>query len=318
MATPRRVATLSAHFTTHAPVVNDDYVAQLRVAREETLKLLDETNCNPILVRLAWHDAGTYDAALAHDWPKCQGANGSIRFDAELGHGANAGLSKAIGYIKRIKAKAPAVSFADAMQLAAAVAIEHAGGPKIPMRYGRIDVVQETECAVEGNLPDAEAPYGTGAATAAEHLRDVFYRMGFNDREIVALSGAHTIGRAFKERSGVTSFGYGAKNGTKYTGCPFMNARKDGTEGEIGMPGGASWTRQWLKFDNSYFNREYITDKDNLLWLSTDAALHTDPEFSPHFMRYALDCNAFFYDFAAAFAKLSECGARFVGAGVTI
>lgn len=32
-------------------------------------------------------------------------------------------------------------------------------------------------------------------------------RMGFNDQEIVALSGAHTIGRAFKERSGTTPHG---------------------------------------------------------------------------------------------------------------
>lgn len=33
------------------------------------------------------------------------------------------------------------------------------------------------------------------ASQGAEHLREVFYRMGFNDREIVALSGAHTLGR---------------------------------------------------------------------------------------------------------------------------
>lgn len=31
----------------------------------------------------------------------------------------------------------------------------------------------------------------------AKGLRDVFYRMGFNDREIVALSGAHALGRYF-------------------------------------------------------------------------------------------------------------------------
>jgi len=29
-------------------------------------------------------------------------------------------------------------------------------------------------------------------ALGADHLRDVFYRMGFDDREIVALSGAGT------------------------------------------------------------------------------------------------------------------------------
>ena len=45
-----------------------------------------------------------------------------------------------------------------------------------------------------GRLPDA--------AQGAEHLRDVFHRMGFNDKEIVCLSGAHTLGRCHKTRSG--------------------------------------------------------------------------------------------------------------------
>jgi len=31
----------------------------------------------------------------------------------------------------------------------------------------------------------------------------VFYRQGFNDQEIVALSGAHTVGRAHADRSGL-------------------------------------------------------------------------------------------------------------------
>ena len=39
----------------------------------------------------------------------------------------------------------------------------------------------------------------------------MFYRMGFNDQEIVALSGAHTLGRAKPSRAG---FG---KEATKYT-----------------------------------------------------------------------------------------------------
>ncbi|KAE8715464.1 L-ascorbate peroxidase T [Hibiscus syriacus] len=42
-------------------------------------------------------------------------------------------------------------------------------------------------------------------------MRKFFYRMGFNDKEIVALSGARTLGRARPERS---SWG---KPETKYT-----------------------------------------------------------------------------------------------------
>lgn len=47
------------------------------------------------------------------------------------------------------------------------------------------------------------APWPAEAMSAAEHLRAVFYRQGFNDQEIVALSGSHTLGRAHKDRSGL-------------------------------------------------------------------------------------------------------------------
>ncbi|KAJ1626327.1 heme peroxidase, partial [Pavlovales sp. CCMP2436] len=93
-------------------------------------------------------------------------------------------------------------------QLASATALELAGGPKSPLRYGRLDVSSSEGCPPEGRLPGAYPPF-PGEVDAATHLRQVFGRMGFSDSEIVALSGAHTLGRAFKERSGVVSEGYG-------------------------------------------------------------------------------------------------------------
>ena len=45
-------------------------------------------------------------------------------------------------------------------------------------------------------------PYPDGAPDAAAHLRNVFYRMGLSDQEIVVLSGAHTLGRSYPHRSG--------------------------------------------------------------------------------------------------------------------
>uniref|UniRef100_A0A7R9Y7Z5 L-ascorbate peroxidase n=1 Tax=Micromonas pusilla TaxID=38833 RepID=A0A7R9Y7Z5_MICPS len=295
-------------------VVNQTpYRAALRACRDDLWKFIDETNANPIFVRLAWHDAGTFDYHV-RSWPKCGGANGSIRFEEEMSHGANAGLSKALKYLEPFKAKHPLLSYADVIQLAGATAIEHAGGPKIKMRYGRVDVETPEECAREGNLPGAEPPFGDGSPDAATHLRNVFGRMGFSDREIVALSGAHTIGRAFKERSGVTENGYGAKNGTKFTGCPAghgggggtcpFSARHDGDADKgVGMEGGRSWTKHWLKFDNSYFKREHDEDPANLLWMSTDKALHVDDEFRKVFEEYAESQEAFFADFAAAYKK---------------
>lgn len=63
---------------------------------------------------------------------------------------------------------------------------------------GRSDKAQDTvktqDIPPNGRLPDA--------SKGSQHIRDVFYRMGFSDRDIVALSGAHTLGRCHTDRSG--------------------------------------------------------------------------------------------------------------------
>lgn len=42
---------------------------------------------------------------------------------------------------------------------------------------------------MHGIAAEGAGPYPRGASGPGKHLRDVFYRMGFNDQEIVALSG---------------------------------------------------------------------------------------------------------------------------------
>ncbi|XP_022768159.1 probable L-ascorbate peroxidase 6, chloroplastic/mitochondrial [Durio zibethinus] len=259
---------------------------QLKSAREDIKELLKSKFCHPILVRLGWHDAGTYNKNI-EEWPQRGGANGSLRFEVELKHAANAGLVNALNLIQTVKDKYSGVTYADLFQLASATAIEEAGGPKIPMKYGRVDVSGPSECPEEGRLPAAGPP------SPAEHLREVFYRMGLNDKEIVALSGAHTLGRSRPERSGW------GKPETKYT--------KDGP----GAPGGQSWTVQWLKFDNSYFKDIKAKRDEDLLVLPTDAVLFEDPSFMVYAEKYAEDQETFFKDYAEAHAKLSNLGAKF-------
>ena len=55
------------------------------------------------------------------------------------------------------------------------------------MRYGRVDAELEEDCTPPGNLPAAKAPFPREATNPQQHLRDTFYRMGLDDRDIVAL-----------------------------------------------------------------------------------------------------------------------------------
>lgn len=279
---------------------------QLKKAKELCKELAASRSCAPILVRTAWHDSGTYDKANANlPWPDAGGAVGSIITDHEIHAPPNAGLKKAVAlYLKPIKDQVPLVSWADLIQMASATAIEVAGGPKINMRYGRLDGVPKPVPPPFG-LPDAKAPFGgplKNASDPAEHLRYVFYKYGMTDGEIVALSGAHTLGRAFKDRSGTVEEGY--TGGTKYTAKGAANLEKSETAG------GRSWTKDWLKFDNSYFTDMAKQDQECIAF-ETDKVLMTDPGFRTFFADFANSQESFFSAYAAAHKKLSELGSKF-------
>lgn len=136
-----------------------------------------------------------------------------MRFEPESIHGANNGLGIARALLEKVKAEFPWISYGDLWTLAGVAAIQEMAGPKIPWRPGRIDGFAK-DATPDGRLPDA--------AQGASHVRNIFYRMGydtffplrvpfshtkyslysFNDQEIVALIGAHAIGRCHSDRSG--------------------------------------------------------------------------------------------------------------------
>merc|ERR1711939_976808 len=155
----------------------------------------------PMMVRLAWHSAGTWCTKAKNGGSD----GGTMRFEPEAGHGANAGLEHARALIEPIKKKHPAATYADLYILASIVAIEEMGGPQIPFRSGRSDAPaastpeKDSRFSPDGRLPDADKG---GYPETAQHMRDIFYRMGFNDQEIVALSGAHALGHCHTDRSG--------------------------------------------------------------------------------------------------------------------
>jgi cytochrome c peroxidase len=72
------------------------------------------------------------------------------------------------------------------------------GGPILPFKSGRLDF-EESYAPPEGRLPDADK---STLVKTNSHVRDIFGKMGFNDQEIVVLSGAHTLGRGHADASG--------------------------------------------------------------------------------------------------------------------
>jgi len=252
------------------------YFGSLHASEIKSRIITTSANACPMAVRLAWHASGTFDRT-----DNSGGSNGAgMRFEPESTDDANAGLDIIRGMLHNLEG----VSFADLWALSGAYAVEFAGGPRIPVALGRTDHTDGSKCPVNGRLPDA--------TQGAQHLRDVFYRMGFNDQEIVALSGAHTLGRCHRTRSGF-----------------------DGP-----------WTTKPLVFDNEYYKnildlewkevtiaetgRKQFVDAGTgkLMMLPTDLALKTDPEFLKWTQLYAKDQNLFFKDFASAFSKLIHLG----------
>jgi len=245
----------------------------------------DDGSWGPVFVRLAWHASGTYDKVS-----KTGGSDGStMRYEPESGHGANAGLAYARERLEEVKKKHPGITYADLWSLAGAVAVEHLGGPKIKWRPGRSDKDDKKHCTPDGRLPDA--------SQGANHLRNIFYRMGFNDREIVALAGAHALGRCHRDRSGFE--GPWTHSPTVFSNDFYEQLLEN------------KWTKK-----NWQGPLQYEDPSGKLMMLPADLSLVEDPEFKKYVELYAKDEQLFFKDFAAAFEKLEELGVPFKSGGV--
>ncbi|KAI9227386.1 MAG: peroxidase [Piptocephalis tieghemiana] len=240
----------------------------------------DDGSYAPVLLRLAWHAAGTFDRETLTG-----GSNGAtMRFKPESAHGANNGLEVAREYMDRVKRQFPDMSYSDFWSLGGVVAVQEMGGPTIPWRPGRTDGMEQ-QCTPDGRLPDA--------AQGSSHIRDIFYRMGFNDQEIVALIGAHALGRCHRDRSGFD--GPWTFSPTTFTNDFYTQLLQ------------SNWQERSWNGPKQYEDKE----TKSLMMLPADMALRTDKDFRPWVELYAKDEERFFKDFATAFQKLEELGVNF-------
>ena len=268
-------------------IIKPDY-GKVRKALEDLMDApdYDDGSYGPLMVRLAWHAAGTYDKNTLTG-----GSSGAtMRFHPECAHGANAGLGKARDLLEPIKAKFPWISYADLWTLAGVVAIESMGGPVVPWRPGRVDAATGAACPPDGRLPDAKQ--------GASHVRDVFSRMGFSDQEMVALIGAHAVGRCHTDRSGF--WGPWNFSPTTFSNLYFVELTTKKWTKKIKHEGG-KWAGP----------TQYEDPTGKLMMLPTDMALLWDGKFKKYVKEYAKDEEKFFRDFAVAFGRLLELGVQF-------
>lgn len=224
-----------------------------------------------------------------------------MRYEAEGGDPANAGLQHARAFLEPVKQQFPWLTYADLWTLAAVVAIAEMGGPAdIAWKGGRTDFADESKVPPRGRLPDG--------AQGADHLRAVFYRMGFSDQEIVALSGAHNLGRCHADRSGFE--GKWVNNPTRFSNQYFKLLLANDWKKKKLESGVEQFVYVEEDEDDDAESAEEGDKPEGLMMLPTDMSLLSDASFRPWVERYAADKDLFFAHFSAVFAKLLELGIR--------
>jgi catalase-peroxidase len=182
----------------------------------------DYGHYGPLMIRLTWHQAGTYRIEDGRGG----GGDGGQRFAPLNSWPDNGNLDKARRLLWPVKQKyGQKVSWADLLVLAGNVALESMGFKTFGFAFGREDIWEPEEIfwgpedtwlgderysgerelsgplgAVQMGLiyVNPEGPNGVAdPAKAAIDIRETFRRMAMNDEETVALiAGGHTFGKA--------------------------------------------------------------------------------------------------------------------------
>ncbi|XP_065024946.1 peroxidase 31-like [Musa acuminata AAA Group] len=195
------------------------------------------------------------------------------------------------------------VSCADVLALATRELVIMLGGPFYHVRLGRKDALNSTAASVEGQLP--------GPNMTVDQLISLFARKSFTAQELVALSGAHTVGFSHCDQFASRIYGYDGRNQNAYDPAmnpQFAQALQKACANYTTDPTIAAFNDVMTpgKFDNLYYQ--------NLLrglgLLASDQALAAHPLTKPFVQLYAANQTAFFTDFAHAMEKLSVLGVK--------
>ncbi|WP_416444279.1 catalase/peroxidase HPI [Leucobacter sp. HNU] len=246
----------------------------------------DFGNYGPLMIRMAWHSAGTYRVFDGRGG----GGTGQQRFAPLNSWPDNVGLDKARRLLWPVKKKyGRSLSWGDLMILAGNVAHEQMGMPVFGFAGGRPDVwepdddvywgSESTWLGDEGRLGadgaqelskplgatmmgliyvNPEGPRGSGDPIAAAHqIRETFGRMAMDDEETVALiAGGHTFGKthgAAPEEGSVGESPEGAP--MEQLGLGWKSSHGSGSGNDtIGSGIEVTWTYHPTRWDNEFFH----------------------------------------------------------------
>ncbi|UWR59026.1 catalase/peroxidase HPI [Phaeobacter inhibens] len=237
-----------------------------------------------LMVRMAWHSAGTYRAADGRGGA----TTGNQRFAPLNSWPDNVNLDKARRLLWPIKQKyGNSLSWADLIALAGNIAYESVGLPTYGFSFGREDIWSpekdvywgaEKEWLAAGRYEDGADrdslsnplaavqmgliyvnPEGVGGEPdplrTAQDVRITFERMAMNDEETVALTaGGHTIGKAHGNGRADAIGADPEGGGLAEQGLGWSNSNGTG-HGRDTMSSGieGAWTTNPTKWDNGYF-----------------------------------------------------------------
>ncbi|KAG7597029.1 hem peroxidase [Arabidopsis suecica] len=184
------------------------------------------------------------------------------------------------------------VSCADIIAVAARDASEYVGGPRYDVKVGRRDSTNAFRAIADsGDLPNFRA--------SLNDLSELFLKKGLNTRDLVALSGAHTLGQAqcltFKgrlyDKSSDIDAGFSS---TRKRRCPVDGG--DTTLAPLDQVTPNS-------FDNNYYRN--LMQKKGLL--ETDQVLFgTGASTDSIVTEYSRNPSRFASDFGAAMIKMGD------------
>ena len=188
------------------------------------------------------------------------------------------------------------VSCADILAVATRDLVTMVGGPYYNVLLGRRDGLVSKSNYVEGKLPRP--------TMLMSQIINIFKSNGFSIQEMVALSGAHTIGFSHCKEfsSGIYNFSKISQYDREYNprfAQGLQQACKDFTKNPTLSVFNDIMTPN--KFDNMYFQNL----PKGLGLLRSDHGLYNDPNTKQFVEMYAADQNKFFQAFAKAMEKLS-------------